>query len=211
MRLLIAVPSFDTIRAEFFQSVMDLTKWLWENHIDHEVKIHAGSLVYAARDKLARYAIKNKFDEVLWIDSDMVFDGHLYDDLKMCGKDMVCGLFISRHHPYVSCIFSEISPVERITEFPDETFEVMACGFGCVLMKTKVLEDVMNQNSGVCFLPDQKKSEDVAFCMRARGCGYRIFCEPTARVGHVGSVVIWPEDAERLRGDTLGLDGKKLN
>jgi hypothetical protein len=210
MKLLIAVPSFDTMRAEFVRSLMELTSWLWENHVQHEVKILTGSLVYGARDKLARHAIKNNFDEVLWIDSDMVFDRHLYEDLKMCGQDRVCGLFISRHYPYVSCLFSSISPVERINEYPDEAFEVTACGFGCVLMKTKILEDVMNQNSGVCFLPEQKLGEDIAFCVRARSCGYHVWCEPTARVGHMGSVIIWPEDAERLRGDIQGLEGRKV-
>ena len=210
MKLLIAVPSFDTMRAEFVRSLMELTGWLWENHVQHEVKILTGTLVYGARDKLARHAIKNKFDEVLWIDSDMVFDRHLYEDLKMSGKDMICGWFISRHYPYVSCLFSSVDPIARIDDPPDEAFEITACGFGCVLMKTKILEDVMNNHNGKCFLPEQQRGEDVAFCMRAKGCGYRIWCEPSARVGHVGSVIIWPEDAPRLRGEIQGLDGKKI-
>ena len=210
MKLLIAIPCYEFMRAETARSLFDLVGWLHENRVDHEVKIISGTLVHGARDKLAKHAVNNFFDEVLWIDADMVFDRHLYEDLKMGGHDMTCGLFISRHPPYVSCLFKSIRPVERITDYTDDTFEVEACGFGAVLMKTQILKDVMVNNGGCCFVPEKDLGEDVAFCKRAKDQGYRIWCEPTARVGHVGPVVIWPEDGERLRGDIQGLEGKKI-
>lgn len=210
MKLLIAVPCYENMRAEFVKSLIELEKQLREDGVPYEVKIISGTLVHCARDALARHAVNHHFDRVLWIDSDMVFDRNVYSDLEMSGKDMVCGLFISRHYPYVSCVFSSLDPVERITEIPDGLFRVKACGFGLVLMKTEVLESVMNSNGGRCFLPDRRLGEDCAFCKRAEGCGYEIWCEPGARVGHVGSLVIWPEDADRLRGEIHGLEGKKL-
>ena len=210
MKLLIAVPAYESVRVEFFRSILELEKNLRENGVRYEIKPISGTLVHIARDRLASHAIKNGFDEVLWIDSDMVFDGHIYEDLKMVNKDIVCGWFISRHYPYVSCLFSSISPVERINEVPDEAFRVKACGFGCVLMKTVVLERVMNAHGGKCFIPDQKLGEDIAFCKRADDCGFEIWCEPTARVGHVGPVTIWPEDQKRLQGDIQNETGLML-
>lgn len=211
MRLLIAVPAYESMRAEFVRSLFELTEQLHRDGVNFEVKIITGTLVHMARDRLAQHAVNNDFDEVLWLDSDMVFDGHIYEDLKMCGKDMVCGLFVSRHYPYLSCLFKSLDPVERISDIPEDTFRVDGgCGFGCVLMKARILKDVMNGNKGKCFVPTQKTGEDLAFCERARGCGYEIWCEPTARVGHVGSLTIWPEDAARLQGDIQGLEGKKL-
>lgn len=210
MKLLIAIPCYETMRAETARSLCDLIARLHEDHVDHEVKILSGSLTHVARDKLAKHAVNNGFDEVLFVDADMVFDGHLYEDLKMCGQDMVCGLFISRHYPYVSCVFSSIEPVERINDYPDEAFEVTACGFGAVLLKTQILKDVMVNNRGKCFVPEKNLGEDIAFCKRVTSQGYRIWCEPTARVGHVGAVVIWPEDAQRMRGDIQGIEGLKI-
>lgn len=210
MKLLIAIPSFDTVRVEFVRSLLDLEGWLRENGVHYEIKILSGTLVHIARDKLAQHAVNNHFDEVLWIDADMVFDRHLYEDLRGAGKDICCGLFISRHSPYLSCLFSRINPVERIDEYPEDLFRVEACGFGCILMKAQCLKDVMFTHNGKCFIPDQNLGEDVAFCQRAKDCGYEIWCEPTVRVGHVGSLVIWPEDGERLRGEIHGLEGKKL-
>ena len=208
--LLIAIPSYETCRVEFVRSLIELEGWLRDNGVAYAVKIISGTLVHCARDNLARHAVNNHFDEVLWIDSDMVFDRHLYEDLAMSGKDICCGLFISRHYPYVSCVFSQIIPVERITDYPEDTFRVAGCGFGAVLMKTKVLEDVMNTHKGQVFLPDARTGEDLAFCQRATDCGYEIWCEPTARVGHVGNVIIWPEDGERMRGEIQGMEGKKI-
>ena len=210
MKLLIAIPSYEGLQPEFVRSLTELESQLREDNVWFEIKIISGTLVHTARDRLAQHAVKHHFDEVLWIDDDMVFDCHLYEDLKMCGKDMVCGLFVSRHFPYVSCLFRSLIPVERISVYPDEAFKVAGCGFGCVLMKTQILADVMNNNGGKCFVPDQKLGEDVAFCQRATNLGYEIWCEPTARVGHVGRIVIWPEDVERLQGSIQGLDGKPI-
>ena len=210
MKLLIAIPSYEGLQPEFVRSLTCLEQQLREDNVWFEVKIIEGTLVHIARDRLAKHAVNNGFDEVLWIDDDMVFDSHLYEDLKMCGKDMVCGLFVSRHFPYVSCVFKSLQPVERITEYPDEAFKVAGCGFGAVWMKTQILKDVMVNNGGKCFVPEQKLGEDCAFCQRATNAGYQIWCEPTARVGHVGRIVIWPEDVERLRGQLQMQDGMKL-
>ena len=210
MKLLIAIPSYEGLQPEFVRSLTELESQLRADNVWFEIKIISGTLVHTARDRLAQHAVKHHFDEVLWIDDDMVFDCHLYEDLKMCGKDMVCGLFVSRHFPYVSCLFRSLIPVERISVYPDEAFKVAGCGFGCVLMKTQLLADVMNNNGGKCFVPDQKLGEDVEFCQRATNLGYEIWCEPTARVGHVGRIVIWPEDVERLQGSIQGLDGKPI-
>ena len=210
-KLLIAIPCYDTMRPEFVQSLTALMERLHRDGIPFEVKIIPGTLVYMARDALARHAVNNEFTHVLWLDCDMVFGDSILEDLMMCGKDMVCGLFISRHNPYLPTIFWSVSPeVKRVTEIPADTFQIGDCGFACVFMKTEILRSVINNNNGKCFLPTPKLSEDLAFCERAKGQGYEIWCEPTARVGHVGPITIWPEDGERFRGDIQELEGKKL-
>lgn len=211
-KLLIAIPCYDSMRPEFVQSLVALEDRLRRDGIPFEVKILAGTMVHMARDALARHAVNNDFTHVLWLDSDMVFGDSILEDLTMCGKDMVCGLFISRHNPYLSTLFSKLTPeVVRVTEYPEEAFRICACGFACVFMRVEILRDVLNNNNGKCFLPTPRFSEDIAFCDRATQQGYEIWCEPTARVGHIGPVVIWPEDGERLRGEIHELEGKKLD
>lgn len=210
-KLLIAIPCYDTLRPEFVQSLVNLMARLTRDRVPYEVKIITGTMVHAARDALAKHAVNNEFTHALWLDADMVFADNILEDLTMCGKDMVCGRFLSRHNPYLPTIFSSVTPeVNRISEYPDEAFRIGACGFACVFMRVEILRDVLNNNSGKCFLPTANMSEDLAFCERAKGAGYEIWCEPTARVGHVGNITIWPEDGERFRGQIHGLEGKKL-
>ena len=68
MKVFIAVPSLETVPALFCQSLA-----LLQRAGDTMIGFEVGSLVYNARNSLARQAIKAEADYVLWLDSDMVF------------------------------------------------------------------------------------------------------------------------------------------
>ena len=200
MKLLIAVPTLESVPVDFMESLMDLACHLKDGGVDFKLKIEAGTLVYFARENLARWAIANRYTHVLWLDSDMVFHEEIVEGLQFCGKDIVTGIAHSRRPPFSSCLFTEIYPgVEKFKgEYPKQAFKVAACGMACVLMSVKVLDAVYNK-FGNMFQPLNEPltyGEDVAFCWRAQQCGFDIWAEPTVRVGHVGRRVIWPEDAE---------------
>ena len=215
-KLLIAVPCYDVMRAEFVQSLLRLMSRLNREKVWFEVKIISGTVAHTARDNLAKHAVTGGFSHVLWFDDDMVFEDNILEDLTISGKtdQIICGRFVSRHNPYLPTIFSRADAQwDRFDEdhIPEDTFRIAACGFACVLTPVQCLGDVLNNNGGTCFLPMKNCSEDLSFCKRATGLGYEIWCEPTARVGHVGAVVIWPEDGKRIRGEIQGLEGKTLN
>lgn len=196
MKLLIAVPTMDTVPVEFLVSLANLLGKLKGDGMDCELRIENGTLVYYAREALARYAILKKFSNVLWLDSDMVFSPEIVEDLSFCGKPFVTGIAHSRRPPFSSCIFKEIHPgVQKWqgNDYPRSAFEIAACGMACVLMDVDILRDVSDK-FGLMFMPTDTYGEDVAFCWRATRCGYKIFAEPSARVGHVGKRVIYPED-----------------
>ena len=200
MKLLIAVPTLETVPVEFLESLSGLICHLKDEGVDFKLKIEAGTLVYFARENLARYAIANRFTHVLWLDSDMVFSEEIVEDLQFCGKKIVTGIAHSRRPPFSSCIFTEIFPgVEKFKgDYPITPFRIAACGMACVLMSVQVL-DTGRGRLGTMFqpMPDPiTYGEDVAFCWRAAQCGFEIWAEPTVRVGHVGRRIIWPEDTE---------------
>ena len=200
MKLLIAVPTLDFLHFEFVQSLTNLIMRLNKDEVNFEVKYLPGTLVYAARNRLAIHAVENGFTHVLWLDSDMVFQDCILDDLMFCGKDFVCGRFNARRKPYVSCQFSKLVPLERIDDYPSEPFRIMGTGFGCVLTSVEVLKGVLDKY-GTCFLPMSGFGEDIAFCVRAHEAGIQLWCEPTAVVGHVAHVPIYPEDHERCMAE----------
>ena len=103
MKLLIAIPSNDTMPFQFVESLLKLTRRLSEDGVDYEVAIQGGTLVHVGRDKLALKAIGGDYTHVLWLDSDMVFTEDLFDDLMDSGKDFVTGIAHARREPYPSC------------------------------------------------------------------------------------------------------------
>ena len=194
MKTLIAVPCMDSVPTMFCQSLALMRK------VDEcTLAMKSGSLIYAARNDLATLSIQLDADFVLWLDSDMVFDSDLlermFKTLKEKDLDILTGLYFRRVPPYTPVIFDKLEIVDEIcdwTEFreiPKDLFEVGACGFGCVLMKTDVFFDVQSKY-GTMFAPILNNGEDVAFCWRARQCGYKIWCDPSIIVGHVRTSVV---------------------
>lgn len=194
MKLLIAIPALDYINVQFMECLVNLITRLKDDGVDFEVKILSGTLVYAARDKLAHHAMDNHFTHVLWLDADMIFTDDLLEDLMFCGKDFVTGVCHARRKPYMPCFFKCLNPVDRFDEYPtNDIFEVAGCGMACVLMKASILYEVMLR-FGTCFCPTPELGEDLAFCDRARQMGHKIYADPSVVIGHIGHVTIYPED-----------------
>lgn len=194
MKTLIAVPCMDQVPAPFCQSLAMLQKL-------GEVTLHmkSGALIYTSRNDLATMAIQMNADYVFWLDSDMVFKPdtliRMMDTLKKNDLDILTGLYFRRVPPYTPVLFDRLDIDGNVcywSEFkdiPEGLFEVGGCGFGCVLMKTDVFFDVQGK-FGQMFAPIANNGEDIAFCWRARECGYKIYCDPTVICGHVGYSVV---------------------
>lgn len=194
-KLLIAVPTTDYMPAEFVKSLTNLITHLQREGIRFAVEIQAGTLVYFARNKLAVKAVEEGYTHILFIDSDMVFDEYIVETLRFCGKPFVCGAFQSRRPPYGSCVFTQLKPLTKVTEYGAAPFQVKGCGMACTMISTEILRDVQ-RTYGNCFDPavidGVNFGEDLAFCWRALQTGAEIWCEPTARCGHIAHIPIWP-------------------
>lgn len=194
MRTLIAVPCMDQVPAPFAQSLAMLQKTG-----ECMLSMQIGSLIYTSRNNLAQMAIQMDVDYVFWLDSDMVFEPdtliRMMDTLQKNDYDILTGLYFRRVPPYTPVLFDKLDIHRNIcswTEFheiPEEPFEIGGCGFGCVLMKADVFYDVQAKH-GNMFAPLGNNGEDIAFCWRARDCGFKIYCDPSVICGHVGYSVV---------------------
>lgn len=195
MKIFIAVPSMDTVPALFCQSLA-----LLQRAGDTVIGFEVGSLVYNARNNLARQAVKSEADWVLWLDSDMVFGPDLLQRmLKVCTEndiDFLTALCFRRKPPYTPTLFDRLEKTDKgasytaLMSVPEGRFQVGGCGFAGVLMSMDVLLSVMAKFNGRMFEPIDGFGEDVAFCWRARQCGYDIWCDSDIELGHVGSFVV---------------------
>lgn len=197
MKIFIAVPSMDTLPALFCQSLA-----LLQRAGDTKIGFEVGSLVYVARNHLAKQAIDAEADYILWLDSDMVFAPDLLQRmLKVCQEekiDFLTSLCFRRKPPYTPCLFDKLDllPNDKGAAFsaflsvPEGRFKVGGCGFAGVLLSTEVIMAVGSKFNGRLFDPLPGMGEDLSFCWRARQCGYDIWCDPDIELGHVGQMVV---------------------
>ena len=201
MKILIAVPSMDQVPVQFRQSLAMLQKVG-----DVALSFQVSSLIYTARDALAKTAIDMGADYIFWLDSDMVFPPDtlvkMLETMKEKGLDILTGVYFKRMAPYRPVLYDEMNEDGTVyTEFkdiPDGLFEVGGCGFGCVLMKTSVVIDVLATHLAM-FTPMARAGEDIAFCCRRRSCGYKIIADPSIPLGHVGHRTITRDFYEALK------------
>ena len=197
MKTFIAVPCMDQVAAQFAHSLATLDK-AGECMIGFEL----GSLIYTARNDFAKATISKDADALLFFDSDMIIPADTLTKMTKhfeAGREIVTGVYYKRRPPFSPVLYKQLgyradtdeTYFEDLLEIPDgdEPFEVAGCGMGCCMISKSVLLDVV-LNYQTWFNPIHNFGEDLAFCIRARDLGHKIWCDPTIKLGHVGSLVV---------------------
>ena len=214
MKTLIAIPAMDMVHTIFFKSVVGM-----DRVGETAFSLTSSSLVYDARNTLAKKAIEDKCDRILWLDSDMDFQPDLMKRLSADldeGYEFVSGLYFKRKAPVQPVIYKEVgyfhhpdkkevTPVALCYEdYPlDSIFEVKGCGFGAVMMTVDLMERVVAE-FGAPFSPVLGFGEDLSFCKRVTHIGGKMYCDSRVKLGHVGQGTITEETYLQLRGDSNG-------
>ena len=195
MKTFIAIPCMDMVHTIFLKSIMGL-----EKDGDTKFGLSCSSLVYDARNTLAKQAVTEGFDRILWLDSDMDFD---HDLLKRLSADMdeglefVSGLYFKRKAPIKPVVYKElgyyhsdldntVTPVAVCYEdYPkDQLFPIAGAGFGGCMMTVDLVKRVGDE-FGLPFSPIIGFGEDLSFCMRATQLGVQMYCDSRVKMGHV--------------------------
>lgn len=195
MKTIIAIPCMDMVQTEFVRSLVSM-RYVGEI----QFCFTECSLIYQARTALCKMAMDAEADYVLWLDSDVVFQPDLMEKLMedIQGRDMVTAVYHARRAPFRPVIWKTIktgllptdTQVEQYDDYPEDgLFEIEGCGFGAVLMKIGVIRDVA-ETFHQTFSPVTGLGEDLSFCVRARSCGYKIWCDPALQIGHKGAMII---------------------
>lgn len=161
-----------------------------------------GSLIYDSRDYIAKIAIKEGFDYVLYVDSDMIFTPEDLSQLLAHNVGICSGLYITRRGENKNVLYKEVITRRRfpyrapklIHDCQDSGFgRVAACGFGFVLIKTSVLKTMYKYYKSL-FEPCAGVGEDISFCLRARRVGFYTFADRDVKLGHIGETVFTKEE-----------------
>ena len=198
MKTMIAMPCMDMVHTAFMESLLNL-----QFGDGVEYSISCSSLIYDARNLLAKRAIDKGCDRILWLDSDMVFSPDLFSRLSADldeGREFVTALAFSRKQPIGPVIYKEtgytrqgrevIPFANRYLDYPkDQIFEVKATGLACSMMTTKLIKRIFAEY-GAPFSPHPGFGEDLSFCIKCEQSGVPIWCDSRIKVGHIGQLVV---------------------
>lgn len=146
--------------------------------------------IISGRNYIRDYALKNGYDSVFFVDSDVIVPpGALYV-LESVKTDVVSGLYLSGFNIggknlIAPTLFKDLGggncqlyTYEGVA-FP-QVIEIGAAGLGCTLVKKEVLKKVKFRS----FRPDASGGEDMAFYVDARENGFKTLAHTGVKCVH---------------------------
>ena len=192
-RILIAIPTAKYIEAATFKSIYDLIQ---PDDCEIVFQYFFGYRVDQIRNLIADWVVKG-FDYLFSVDSDISFAPDTLVKLLAHNRDMVSGLYIQRIpgqqilELYENNNHGGVSNVTYASIHGQGLTEVAACGFGCVLVNSRVMTAVGYPQFEYHPAIDHANtvSEDLDFCRKAIARGFKIWADTTIICQHTGHYV----------------------
>jgi hypothetical protein len=184
-------------------------------------RVFGYSAVDVARNQMATDALRAGFEELMWIDSDVVFRPDDVERLRAHKLPFVCGLYVKKDKKEFACRFPQ--GVAQVTFGAEgKLVELAQAGLGFALMHREVFERMRdrlelptcNAHLGNALVPYfmpmvapdgpglRYLAEDYAFCERCRRCDMRIMADTTIRLWHIGRQCLTWEDVSTSKTDS---------
>lgn len=194
-RLLISVPTIDSVKTETLQSLMAASSSL---PFPAKLHLHQSAYVHDARNKSAQMALDQGFTHLMFIDSDMQFPPNSIEQLLDLDKDIVGGLYFRRQPPHMPTLNIE-KENKLVAPFLEDynltkPFPIFSVATGFMLIKVGVLKKIPPQWFGFGKYHGVEMGEDVYFCWKAHQHGFEVWCDPTISLGHIGTYVFTKAD-----------------
>lgn len=186
MKILVAVPTFETIEPEVFKAIYNLKS-------EHELTFEyvRGYDCAVARNEIGKLCLAKGFDYVLMVDSDTLIPEDTIELMLDPPVDIVFGVCPRKNtkdgksaivkrdsESYHSCYYYH--------ELPSERTKVKGGGCACALIRASVFEDIEYPWFKYVVNDDYSTlSEDYYFCQQAALAGIDIWMDPRVRCGHL--------------------------
>jgi len=200
---------------KFLDCWTNLITYCMQNHIQFGVSRKESCNIYYVRNMCLGADVsrgesqkpfdgKVNYDYLMWIDSDIVFTPTHFQALLNHDKDIVSGVYMMGGGKSFAVVkdwdeefFKKHGHFQFLTpkdiEGKKDLIEVSYTGFGFILIRKGVFENMTYP----WFKPIDKKignmvdftMEDVAFCLRAKEKGFKIWIDAQVRVGHEKKVI----------------------
>ena len=194
MKILIAVPTYETITPDTFKSIYDLKK----GRHDCVFEFVRGYDCARARNLIAYKALEIKAKYVLMVDNDVTLPPDALLDLLELQEEICLGWYPRRIQPYdgKSTLFrtgersfTQMIPTEELQAMAargEYKLQVHGGGMGCALIRTKIFKDLVFPWFSWMSTPDGKElSEDLYFCESCRQRKIYTYADTRVGCGHI--------------------------
>lgn len=206
MRITIAIVTNRQVQPKTLRSLLELVHNNKHHDLDFVVATE-GYTTAQGRIYCVIQAQKNQSDYLLYVDDDMILPNDSIDRLLAHNKEIIGVNSYSRTLPLSSTVMmmdekGEYKDPSKNTEFamkvPEELFEVLAVGTGVALIKMEVFETINKPWFKFDIHRDgyMIQGEDAWFCSQARKEGYKIWCDGSLEIGHIGSYIYQKPEEE---------------
>jgi len=192
VKLAIALPiSEEKVHTQFFISFLGLDRPEDCHVIFPKTQFHMSDLG-KIRTHLCEQAISLGCTHILFMDTDQVYhDTDLIPRLLAHGKDIVGGKVHRRYPPFEPILNVDRQHVDDGIIDRGGLVEVDATGTGCLLVRIDALNNIPKPWFEMSVNDDGKPiGEDIGFCYKAKGVGYRIYVDCDVEIGHLALIQV---------------------
>lgn len=204
MKILIAVPTFETIYPDTFKSIYDLDPG--SNELSFEYV--RGYDCATARNRIAQISLDRNVDYVLMVDNDVVLPKdvltNMLDDVKTVtlgsyahrnidnlyrGKSCICKLYDPKGKKYFNYPIESEYTAEEINQMNQNgqyKVQIHGGGMGCAFIKASVFRTIKYPwYDWVNYKDRGMLSEDLYFCEQCKANGIGIYTDTRITCGHI--------------------------
>lgn len=188
MKIGIGIATTGDVKTKTLVSIVSLIK---HDPVNTYIIAWEGCNVHQARINIIKEAQKYDCTHVLFIDHDMVFQANSLELLLARNKDIIGVNAMVKSFPKCTTVKIHNEKGEKVYEMSDDLFECQAVGTGFMLIKLSVFDKLPKpwffykyDKNG-----DMSVGSDMWFCNKAKEVGFKIWCDPTIKIGHIGNYI----------------------
>ncbi len=195
LKIAIGIPTYGTITSQTALSVIETVRL--NPSFNFLPIFRHGGYIGENKVKIVETAQNCLCSHIFFIDHDMKFEPNVLAKLLSYDKDIIGALYNYRYLPLTPMLkyFTEdrkwTGELEKsaIKKIPNELFEVAAVAGGMMLIKMSVFDKLKKPYFGMEQDQDGNRvmTEDCSFFLKAQEVGYKVWCEPSLNIKHVGT------------------------
>lgn len=201
-KVLIATPSYDgKIDAWYANSLVStVLLGIQKEILFQPIYMSYDALIQRSRNDLLAIAVKNDFDDILWIDSDIEWDPAKAIEIIELDQDII-GLPVIKKTLESELYNIKCNPGDLLERNDDGLISVQSIGTGFLKMSKKAFTylwenspEYNHNGKNVRWAFDVKivdgdiMSEDVLVCTKLKEGGFDIWLDPSSTCNHVGQL-----------------------